>query len=184
MLQTTKNECVKNGDCFEHTWRDMLLQDYQAYLESIEQIAVHQIAMLKQASSAEIQTMFRQLSAQAPEAFPSQTETENTGFIIAIVTKTVALVADSGLDRVVPANAFSNFFKEVGPEFSIGQALLGLVGIDCKYFQHRAAAAKRNCLIGAAVNFKLKALAILREDYARHCKAVGSEKAEVNMQIA
>jgi hypothetical protein len=184
MLQTIKDESVKNCYCFEPSWRETLLQEYQAYLKSIEQIAAQQIAVIKQAPSAEIEAMFQQLSTQSFEAFPSQTEVESTELIIAIASKAVALIADSGLEKVFPSNAYGRFFKEVLQKFSIEQKLLSLVGIYCKQFQHQKEAVKRNSLIGTVINFKLKAAAMLRQDYDRRYKARTSDQAEINLHIA
>jgi hypothetical protein len=184
MLQTINIKSQKSCYCFKHGWRDVLLREYQAYLESIEEITAQQITMIKQASFSEIQAMFQQLSAQTLETFPSQAEVENTGFTMKVVKKAVASVVDSCLEQVIPANLYGNFLNQVVQKLSIEHGLLALVGIDFQKIQYPQETNMRNCLIGAFINFKLKAAAMLRQDYDRRCKASESDAAEVNLQIA
>jgi hypothetical protein len=186
MLQTINIENKKSCYDSKHNWRDALLQEYQACLENIEKFTAQQIMRLKQASPLEIQALFQQLDAQTSDTFPSQAEVEKTDFTIKVISKAVASVVDSCLEQVLPRNIGGNLLNYVVQKLSIEDRLLALVGINFQTIQYQQETNRRNCLIGAFINFKLKAVAMLREDYDQRCKASEADeaKAKVNLHIA
>lgn len=182
----TKNEIKTNGNYVNHNCREQLLREYQVYLENIEQAATQQIALIKKASSLEIKAMFQRLAVQEGETLSSQAEAENTELITLIAGKAVAWAVDSGIDRVIPLTVNRLFFKEAAKRFPIQWEVLKLTGLDCQKLQSHQEAVKRNCLIGAVINFKLKLLSVIRQDYANQCRALEFQhaEAEVDFQIA
>jgi hypothetical protein len=179
-----KSRCLTDDFSIDHNWRKKLPGEYQAYLKNIEQLSARQIAMIKQASAAEVNAMFQKSAIQQPEAFSSQAEAENTAFIITIIGKAVAKVADCGINRIISTNVGETLFKETVQEFPLQWTLLKLAGIDCQKMQRQTETAQRNCLIGALTNFKLKALAMIRQEYARQYRAFAFDEANADSQIA
>ena len=177
-----------NGGGTERDWRDhdQLVREYQLALDNIEQIAARQIAAIKDASAAALKTMVQRFAIRETEPFSSNAEAQNTELIAAIAAKTVALAVDSLMARAIPATAPGAYFKKAIKTYALQWEILKLAGIDPQALQGQRETSQRNCLIGAVINFKLKARAALRREYAARHRALQlrAGAVEADSQIA
>jgi hypothetical protein len=173
-----------NCACCANSYPGQLRREYQTYLKRIEAIAARQIAMLQQASPAEINALYQELSTRSGSSLPGQLEAEHTALITAFVCQAVARAVEIGVARVIPKDSGGKLLQKSLEGFPIQLALLQLAGIDCLKIHRQQVSRKRHSLIGAVINCKLKARALIRQEYARHYRSCAFQEAAAGSQTA